>query len=463
MAFADKRPLPAFFALLGIFLLFIIAGNFLRTPKQTDKVTETAPKAVTVFGIGESPKVELTAKVEKSGVVTIVAQTPGIVQGINVTPGVQVGKGTGLVWLSTNYQGGSIPSAARQIAQKNYDFVVTNYDVQKEMIGKRREIANKLDDQAAELREISDNSISDTKSLISLNEEILTSLNANIAYLESTNVGGANDAAILEAKSGKTAVLAGINGLKSGLEMLEYQTNNDQEPAELSRLSRDLTNKQLDLEERSLDLTRELSRLNLLIARISEAMMYPVSPVAGTVERVHVNIGQNVNPGDPLVTVSGNAGTLRLTALVGSDIARGVSKLEPSVVQIGGKVLEVTPLYVSREPTDGALHAIVYVLPDYYAEKLTNATYVTVEVPMQSEKSVASVPFVPLDAVFQTQTGAYVFVASSSADANRVAVNRPVTLGEVVGSFVRIAQGLASGDQIILDRNVVAGDHVTIQ
>jgi multidrug efflux pump subunit AcrA (membrane-fusion protein) len=463
LTYADARPLPAFFMLLGALLALIILGNFIRTPKATPESGVHEPKHVEVYGIGESPKIQLTAKVEKTGVLTIVAQSGGIVQNVHVTPGAQVNRGAALVSLSTNYQGGSIPGVTRQIAQKNYDFVQGNYDTQKEMIQKRRDIANKSDDMAGELRTIANQSISDTKTLISLNEGIVNSIDANIAYLEATNVGGSNDADILQAKSGKASVLGGLLSLKSALRNTEYQSSNDQEPADLSRISRDLTQKQLDLEERSLDLNRELSKLNLTLARISESLLYPTSPVSGVVERVYVNPGEQVNAGAPLVTISGNTGSLRLIALVGSEMASEVSRIEPTVVHIGDKMVEVTPLYVSREPTDGALHAIVYILPEEFEAVLTNASFVNVSVPMASQKSSASVPFVPLDAVFQTQGGAYVFVASASADASRTAVSREVKLGDVIGSFVRVETGLTTGDQIILNRNVVAGDVVTIE
>jgi len=459
VAYADRRPLPAFFSLLGIFLVLIIAGNFLRSPKAKPETAKTQAIPVDTFAIGEAPKVTLTAKVEKTGVLTISAQSGGIVQSVNVTPGQRVNRGTNVVSLSTNYQGGSIPGATRGIAQANYTFVRDNFDLQKDMIAKRRDIATRTAEQSEQLRTIADQSLGGTRELIRLNEEILSSIDANIAFLESS---GADEAAILEAKSQKASVLGGLTSLRTAVHNAELAAGTSLPPAQLAQLSKELTLTQLNLEEKSLELNREISRLNLLVAQISESLLYPVTPLAGVVERVYVSYGQNVKAGDPIVTVSGDTGKLKLTALVGSDLAKQVSRISPSVIHIGSETVELAPQYVSKEPTDGAMHAVTWILPETYADKLTNASYVSVEVAVSSPSTSAAVPFVPLDAVYQTETGAYVFVASDSGK-QKTAASKTVSLGEVIGSYVRILSGLTSGDRIILDRNVIAGDPVTVK
>jgi len=459
VAFADKRPLPAFFALLGIFLLLIVAGNFIRTPKATPEAAAQQPIAVDVFSVGASPKVQLSAKVEKTGVITISAQSGGIVQAVNVFPGQRVTRGTNLASLSTNYQGGSIPGATRGIAQANYKFVTDNFDLQKDMINKRRDIATRSAEQSEELRLIADQSLGGTREIIRLNEEILVSVDANLAYLVSS---GADEATILEAKSTKASVLSGLASLRTAVHNTELAASTDKPPAQLAALSKELTLKQLDIEEKSLELSREIARLNLLVAQVSESFLYPVTPVSGIVERVHVSYGQSVKAGDPIATITGDTGKLRLVALVGSDMAKQVSRISPSIIHLGTRTVELSPQYISTEPTDGSLHAITWILPETYEAAVTNASFVAVDVAISGPATSAAIPFVPLDAVFQTQSGAYVFVASASGD-KKQAVNKPVTLGEVVGSYVRITEGLTDGDQIIVNRNVIAGDPVELR
>lgn len=459
LTFADKKPLPAFFSLLGVFLVLIIIGNFLRTPKAVPEAGTQQPIPVEVFSIGESPKAQLTAKVEKTGVITISAQSGGIVQAVNVYPGQRVNRGTNLVALSSNYQGGSIPGATRGIAQASYKFVTDNFDNQKDLINKRRDIANRSAEQSEELRTIADQSLGGTREIIKLNEEILASIDANLAYLVTS---GADEATILEAKSTKASVLSGLTSLRTAVHNAELAAGTDKPPAQLAALSKELTVKQLDIEEKSLELNREISRLNLYVAQISESFLYPVTPVAGIVERVYVSIGQNVKAGDPIATITGDTGKLRLTSLVGSDMAKQVSRISPSIIHLGTETVEITPQYISTEPTDGALHAIIWILPEIYEAKITNASFVAVDVAINGPATSAAIPFVPLDAVFQTQSGAYVFVASASGD-KKQAVNKQVTLGEVIGSYVRVTAGLITGDQIIVNRNVIAGDPVELR
>ena len=43
-----------------------------------------------------------------------------------------------------------------------------------------------------------------------------------------------------------------------------------------------------------------------------------------------------------------------------------------------------------------------------------------------------------------------------------IASSKIVKLGNVIGGFVEINEGLTEGDQVILDRNVISGDPVKI-
>lgn len=460
VSIVDRRPLISFFVFMALLVGLIVAGNILRQPKPAAESHEVAPKHVDVASIGENPRVQVSAKIEKSGVIRLVAQSPGIVQSIYKTEGSAVGRGTWIIGLSTNYQGGNVSSVSRQLAQKNVEFAEQNYPTQLEMIRKRREIADLSFGQADKMRDITSQSIEETKTIISLNEEILASIEDQIEFLETS---GADEADIMTAKQAKVGVLTGLNGLKTALRNSEYQGGDDHEPAQLAEKSRDLTLRQLDIEERSLNLSLEIGKLNLRMAQISESLMYPASPVNGVVERINVKVGQAVNPGTVLATITSNKTAVTAVAAVSSELADAISVLEKSRLTFGRTTIELAPRYVSGEPTEGNMHAVLYSIPDEYADELNNSSYITVEIPVSKPKSAAAVPFVPLDAIFQTQTDAYVFVATQSANGTLTAESRKVTLGDVIGSYVRIMTGLASGDQVILNRNIIAGDPVAIQ
>ena len=459
--FVDDKPLVSLFSTLILLFALIIIGNFLRRPAPAAPETEPVVKTVELYSIGSVPKIKLGGRVEKSGVLTITADASGFVQKIYAQPGTSVTRGKPLFWLSSTATGGTMASVSRQIAEKNYQLTVDTFDTQKELLSKRREIAEKSDAQTDELRDITDKSLGDTRNLISLNEQMLGSLDGQLNQLTQNNTDGANDAAILQTQQAKAGVLAGLNSLRNALRTSEYQVNGDQEPAQLSNLSRELTLKQLELEEKSLDLTKEISKLNLTIASISESMMYPSAPCSGIVERVHVSFGQSVNPGTILTTISCAKSQAQIVVPVSAEIAAHVSRIEKSLLELpNSELVELVPLYVSTEPTEGGLHSILFELPDMYNDQISDGAFVTVSVPVGEAHTTAIIPFVPLDSVYQTQNEAYVLVAEKNGE-QLIAATKTVRLGVVQGSYVEVTEGLGEGDQVIVDRNVIAGDIVT--
>lgn len=460
--FTSTRPLLAFFGLLFIILILIVAGNFFRQPPVVTNPPVAEPKSVEIYTFKDSPKITLTAQVEKAGVMNVVAQMPGIVQVVNFSEGETVRRGSTLVALSTNYQGGNATTLARMMAEKNFTAASQNFDLQKDLIVKQRDLANQGQLAAEEMRSISRQSIDETKSAIALSEDIVSTLNQNIEHLVATNLGGANDAAILGAKQGKAAALSGLNQMKGALRGVEYQSNEDKSPAQMSDLSRELTVKQLELQERSLTLAKDLAGLNLKLARVSEAMMFPASPFAGKVEKIHVRPGQNVNPGTILATIRADHGANTATILTSAEIARSIVATEPSIFQIGSQAVELLPEFISDEATDGSLHTIIYSLPDQYDGWLTNHSSLAVSVPIGPQKIVVNDPLVPLDAVYQTQDQAYVYVAVPDGNVYKV-VTKEVELAEVAGQYVSVIGGLGIEDILIVSRTVSAGEAVTIK
>jgi multidrug efflux pump subunit AcrA (membrane-fusion protein) len=456
-------PERSFFGVLGALFLLIIIGSIITRPATKVAPSASAPKPVAMYGIGQAPRIQITAKVETSGVIKLVAQTGGIVQNIYKKEGEQVGRGDWLFWISTNYQGGTMPTVTRQMAQTNYDFVNTNYDAQKDIIAKQRSLADNAQSQATDMRDITKNSIADTKSLINENQNVVDSLAAHIAYLESINNDGGQNAFIVQAKQGKAGAQAGLNSLRVALANAEYQVNGDKAPTSISNTQHDMAIAQLDLQEKSLDLNRELAKLNLQIAQISEALMYPASPVSGVVERVYVTPGQNITAGTVLATIKGNTVKSTVVALVPSETAKNLSRIEKSKLMLGQKMIEVYPLYISTEPTDGGLHSVLFSVPAEEETSVVNGGSVLVELPIGSAQSTNAVPYVPLDAVYQTQNESYIYIAVPAKDTKFTVKSVKVTLGSVYGQYVEVIKGLTPNDQVIVTRSVLDGDTVTVQ
>ncbi|MEP7167231.1 MAG: biotin/lipoyl-binding protein [Candidatus Woesebacteria bacterium] len=453
--FIDKRPFGSFFILLGLLLVLIVVGNFLRKPAPKPEQKASEPKLIETYSFGESPKMTFAAKIEKSGVISIIAQVPGIVQKVNLTEGQKVSRGGTLVSLSTNYQGGNAASLGRQIAQKSFDSTTANFDLQMDIINRQKDLAGKGNTQGEELRDITRQSLSDTQGLIDLNQDIVNSLDAQITQLTTTNVNGANDAAIAGAKQGKAAAQAGLNQLRSGLRVAQYQSDENRLPAQIATASGDLTVRQLDLQARGLTLANDLSELNLKLAKVSEGLMYPASPCSGVVERIYVKVGQNVSPGTVIATIKADQGENTAVVLVPRDIAKLISTTETSDFLIGGKKVSLNPRFVSTEATEGSLYSVLYAIPSQYASDLVNAGNLEVHIPMGSKKIVTDNLYIPLDSVYQTQDKSYVYIK----DGDKAAI-KEIAVGNVSGSYVKVNSGLASSDTVITSRSVQEGDHI---
>lgn len=458
----DRHPIPVFVIAVIVILAVVIIGNRLRAPAEEQQEQAKQPIAVQTYSIGKAPTVRTQAEIEKSGVIKVVAQTAGVVQDIQVTEGDAVYRGQNLVWLSTNYQGGSVPTLNRQKAQEQFEFNEETYETEKDVIKKQREQADLNRENTEELREISEKSIKETKDLLSLNSEIIKSLNEEIEELENNNQDGSNDTAIRGLKQQKAQITASVNQLNSSVRNTEYQTDDDNPPAKLADIQRELTYRNLEIQEKSLELNKEVSLLNLRIAQVNEALMYPASPCPGVVERVHVNIGQSVNPGDLIATITADENTATAVVYVTPEVAATVSKIEPAQMYHDGETFELTAHYITREPINGTLHGVFFTIPEAMSGQFSNRSSIDVELPVGYAQSLSTMPFIPLDAVYQTQDSAFVYVTNQQ-EGEMVAAIREVTLGDVYGSFVQVTQGLEEADQVIINRSVVENDVVTIQ
>lgn len=453
----EKRPVLAFLGLLLILFGLILISSTINKPESAAEEISTPVKEVQVYDIGSSPSITVQAVVEKSGVIKIVSLGSGVVSSINVEPGESVGKGTNLIQLSSNYQGGNAPGVQAALAYAQYKNVTETYDSQKEIIAKQRELAEKSDDNSQELRSITNDSIGSSQSLIDLNNNILSSLQAQQDELEETNVGGANDQAILQTKQLKSQFQSANLQLNNSLSNARYQAGDDNIPAEISNLNKEIALKQLDIQEKALDLNKEVSRLNLVLAQIGASIMRPVSPVAGKVERVYVRVGQVVSPGTPLVQIVGNSDSLIAVALLSRETAQAVSRSLVSTLHFGNESFQEVPFYVSEDATDGRLYSAQYAIPEQYSGQITDKGYILIEIPISIPDTGSAIPYVPIDAVFQTQDDSFVFVAQDGK-----AVSKKVLLGEVIGSYVEVIEGLSEGDQVILNRNIINGDSVKV-
>lgn len=454
--YIDRKPFTSFLITLGLLMLLIVIGSLLRRPSQVQVSGEMSPKVVQVYKIGNTPEITIQGKVEKTGVIKIIAQVHGIASYINVSEGQEVSEGDILLGMSSNYRGGNSASVSRQIANTQYQNVLETYNTQKDLIVKQREVTNKNQENTEALNIIAKESLKDTDSLIKLNDEILNILRSNLSTLESTNTGGMNNSLILSVKQGISQFASVVNQLQSGVRAIQYQSNSSNPPLALASLQKEIAIKQLDLQEKALKVTLETARLQLQLAQINESTMFPSAPFTGVVERVNVVPGQLVNPGDPLLVLHGSQ-TVKIVAVVPPEVAVNVSRIEPSTLFIGTHKYTSIPTYISQDVTDGQLSAITFAVPDEY-QTVPNGSFVKIILPIGFSTKSSPISFVPLDVIYQSQNDSYVFVAEKG-----VARSKKVILGGVQGQYVKVISGLNGTEEIILNRNVINGEKIKTQ
>lgn len=450
-----RNPLRSFFVALVLLLLIIILANALGTPKSSGTQTATAAKQVHVYHIGSLPKISLPAKINKTGVITIVAQSAGIVSSVDVAEGDTINAGTSLIDLSTNYQGGDAGGIQAAIAQQQYNNVADTFGTQLDIIGRQRDVATASAANTNQLQQITQQSIGETNDVISRDQDILTSIDQNLTALQNTNTNGSNDAAMLQTKQMRAQLEAGINQLSQAVRQTQYQTNQSNPPTLLTALQQQITLKQLDVQEKTVKLNKEISRLQVNLAEVTASLMHPASPVNGTVQRIFVNPGQAVSPGMQLAVIQANDPSSSAVVSINRTIAQAISRLQPSTIHIGNKNVSEKPRFVSSEATDGSNYTAIYDIPSDYQADVPNNGFITIDAPVGSTDTNSVIPFVPIDSIYQTEDSAYVYVLK-----NGKAESRKVTLGNVFGQYVEITNGLTDGNQVITDRNIIAGDKV---
>ncbi len=453
LLFIQKKPFTAFFAVLGVLFVLMIIGNLLFSPKATPQQNLSAAKQVQIYKLGSAPQVSYQGKVEKSGVIQIVAQVHGIVNSINVSEGQQVYAGTNILSLSTNYQGGNALTIAAQLAQTQYQNTKDTFDQQKDLIQKQKDLTNKNKDNATAMQNIASASATESANLVTFNQSIIDSLNQTLS-----NIPASDTATILQTKAQISQFQSANAQLDASVRNLQLQGAGDQPPTELASMQHDIAIEQLDIQEKTLNMSLEISRLQYNLALVNEANMYPSSPFAGVVDRILVHVGDDVSSGDILANISGSTQHVEIVVNAPQNIAKNVLRIEPSVLTIGDSSVEMIPSYVSQDATNGTLYSIIYQLDDKLASKLTNAAYVNVNIPIGTGDTSNEVPFIPLDAVVQTQEEAFVYVV----DKKMIAQVKKISLGQIQGRFVEVLSGLPNESQVILNRNVIEGDKVQV-
>ncbi len=441
---------------IGLLILLLTVGWWLRRETPDEQKT-VQPKNIEVYSIGEAPALTFMARVDKAGVVTVQAQSPGVINWIGVTEGDWVKKGSRLVQIGATYNTGSVQGAQAAVARKQYELAKLTRLEQEETLKIQREIAQQVSQNASDLREIARDSAAETRGVVDINNQLLDTIENNLQALEALPQNEQTETQIFSTRQLQSQLRAANTQLNSSLRNADYQGSDQNAPAQLSDLQRELTLQQLDTQEKTLILQEEIARLGSHVAGVSAAVMSPTAPIAGVVERINVKKYDSVNPGQVLLTITGTEVATKLSVALPKTIATKVSLSEMCTIFTDDGLTFLVPVsFIASEAADDGMYYATIVLDK--ENDLVDGGYVRVELPISLADASSSYPSLPIDAVFQLQNSAHVHLFIDGK-----AEQRSIQLGEVFGSMVEVKDGLLSGDQVILNRNVNEGDLVRLE
>ncbi|MFC1649555.1 efflux RND transporter periplasmic adaptor subunit [Patescibacteria group bacterium] len=442
------RSHPVGFLLFAIVLLGLVI--FILNTNRGSEIEEIAesPKVVGTMDLVTGPKIDTLAQVQSSNILDIYAQVSGIVNKVNYLEGQTVSRGEAIVTISQNYLGGNVSTIQANIASLQYNNSKDTIEDQISVIDKQIEATNKTKENSDKLRELSRNSVSQTNDLIELNNTIISSLETQIADLESA---GQPESVINPLRQSLALQKSNSAQIESQKATIDYSASDDNPPAKLAELQKEITTEQLNLQKQATKLGLEVSRLQSATAWVGASLYKPSSPLSATLERIHVSKNQIVTPGVKIATVRTDLQPTTLVVNIPQSLSTLIDTTSPSIIKIDGAEHFVRAKYLSSVPTNSGLFTIEYELDT--DEALRVGAYYEVRIPLAYEKKI----IVPIDAVHQTNTQQVVYVVE-----DKKAKSKDVELGEVSGSWVEIVDGIDESDVVIITRNVVDGDLVTV-
>lgn len=211
----------------------------------------------------------------------------------------------------------------------------------------------------------------------------------------------------------------------------------------------------LKVELERLRLNRETARLDVAIANASDAVLRPKSLAAGTVEFIGVRTGENIAAGTLIATIRGTKSVDTLTASLPNDIARFLNPNGLATLILGDERFPLAQGYLSKGENALGLRSLTFPVSTEVAGKLTESEFVSILLPLKNDVNQF---FVPIDAILSGANGDSVIVLG----ANNVAEEKSITLGDTIGSFVVVKNGLGENDAVLMNRGIAPGETVEI-
>jgi len=186
------------------------------------------------------------------------------------------------------------------------------------------------------------------------------------------------------------------------------------------------------------------------LSAVRENLSYAVlrSPFSGVVAARHVEAGDVVSPGQPLVTIEG-AGGLEVRATLSGEESSGLEPGATVPVRVDGIAAPLSARVSALSPAgDPATHRFELRADLPRTEGLRSGLFARLELaaPERGEESLA----IPAAAVFRRGGLTGVFVVSEGGEGGKVARLRWIAPGAAAGDRIEVRAGLAAGEQVVL-------------
>jgi len=457
MKILKRYPFISFIiSLLLIFLLIFFNNKFLNKKLEEEvEQKEEISRTVEIYDLNTKAKENFTGKATNTSLVTVYAQTGGVVSDLYIQEGTPVTYGAWLAYLSTNYNGASASTVQTNISREQLNNLKTTLYSQNDLIAKQRELAEKSDENSENLLEIQNKSINGLEELKEYNKDIIKSLEEDLDDLEDDD--DSDESLILQTKQALAQARASLNSVDSALDQTEYNTEGDI-VNNLNSLNKEATLKSLDLQKQNLENSISAAELSLQLAQVQESLQYPTTPVTGQVEQVFVKKGDLINPGTPIAKIKSNEGDIKIEALITKKIKDNIDYNSNIILE--GKSINnnIKPQYISQEPVSNGLYSLIVYIAQDENNNISDGELITLEVENNNSKKVINNINVPIDSVYISEGKNYIFIM----DTNNIAKEKEVELGEITGNFIEIKKGLTKKEKVIITRGIVEGEKVKL-
>ena len=212
--------------------------------------------------------------------------------------------------------------------------------------------------------------------------------------------------------------------------------------------------KQHYLQEQSIELVHDTAQLQSTQAYASVALFRTVAPLKGQLEEVTVKIGDDVQAGQVLAILQAdNQNDVRITAHIGAERAAHIDVESEVVAHYKNRNIPLEIVHIAQNGTGGQSYALTFRVDKETLGDVSDGSFIEIYLPLSSQENI----LIPLDSVHFSTESTEVYVVE-----NNVAKIKNVTLGEVIGSYIIVTEGLYKDAKIIMDRNVTDGEQVKL-